>query len=165
MTDPFVPTVEDVAESAEAAIADISRQISLQAADSTSVDTKAAALFTLSATLLGIAASRIHLDSPERIFVGLVAFAYVLLLVLECIQVIRPRAGFSYGPDPTTLVGQLEHYASFGVKVRMAQSLAGSRERNVVFLASKQQWYERALVTIVFLTVTLAAMVQLEAIR
>ena len=85
MTDPFVPTVEDVAESAEAAIADISRQISLQAADSTSVDTKAAALFTLSATLLGIAASRIHLDSPERIFVGLVAFAYVLLLVLECI--------------------------------------------------------------------------------
>jgi hypothetical protein len=165
MTGPYVPTLDEIAKSAEAAIADISRQIGLQASDATAVDTKAAGLFTLSATVLGIAASRVHLDSPERAIAGAAAFAYAMALVLSCIQAIRPRAGFSYGPDPLTLVEILEPYASYGVKVRIAQSLAESREKNVLFLGSKQQWYERALLTIVFLTATLAGMVQLQAIR
>jgi hypothetical protein len=82
---------------------------------------------TLSATVLSIAASRIHLDSAERVFAALVAFLYFLFLVIDCVQAIRPRAGFSYGPDPTTLVAHLEHYASYGVKVRIAQSLAAAR--------------------------------------
>jgi hypothetical protein len=172
MTDPggppneaYVPTIEEVRANAVVAYEEIRRQIGLQAVDAAALDAKSSALFTLSLALVGISAARIHVDSG----LGVVATALALLagiaLAWSCRQALRPRTGFSYGADAQTLVGTIEAYAPYGVMVRLAESLADARDLNATYLGVKQQWYERALTSLIAVGFTLALMVQVGAIR
>ena len=163
--DAYVPTIEDVRANAAVACDEIRRQIGLQAADAAAIDVKSSAVFTLSLALVGVSAARIHVDSG----LGVVATALALLagiaLAWSCRQALRPRSGFSYGADAQTLVGTVETYAPYGVMVRLAQSLASARDLNANYLGVKQQWYERALTSLIAVGFSLALMVQVGAIR
>jgi hypothetical protein len=161
----YLPTIEEVRANAVVACDEIRRQIGLQAADAAALDAKSSALFTLSLALVGISAARIHVDSSLGVVVTALALLAGIALAWSCRQALRPRSGFSYGADAQTLVGIIEAYAPYGVMVRLAQSLADARDLNADYLGVKQQWYERALTSLIAVGITLASMVQAGAIR
>lgn len=164
-SEPYVPSLEEIRTNAVAACEEIRRQIGLQATDAAAVDTKTSALFTLGAGVLALAIAHLHLDTGNEAASATVAGVIGAGLLVSAAQALRARDGFSYGADPSHLVATIEGYAPYGVMVRMAQSLALAREKNVRFLSVKQGWYDRALASLVVLALALAAMVQTGAIR
>lgn len=112
---PYTPTVSEVERSAAAVIEEARRHIGLQNGDAASIDTKSSALLAASVAVLGSAASRVHIDSDQRAATGALALGVAVLLLLCCRQALRPRDGFSYGADPTTLASIAADYAPYGV--------------------------------------------------
>lgn len=155
----------DVLNSAKAAIEEIRRQIDHQVTAAGSVDTKGAGVLTLTGTVAGVIATRIHLDSDPRKVVGIVTFLIVVGILVSCIQAIRPRAGFSYGADASGLVALLDQYSHEQVMLAIADSLRAARETNVAHLEAKQNWQSSALRLVVAALVAVAVMVAIEGIK
>ena len=159
------PSWDDVTKSAEAAAAELRAQITLQTADANSLDTKVSALVTAEVAIAGLVVARIHLDTPERVAAGVLAFVVLLLVAYPAAQTLRPRDGFSFGAEAEPLVDSLSRYPRAGVALALAQSLAYARNKNVVALGVKQRWYEIALFALLALVPALALMVAVGAIQ
>ncbi len=155
----------EVLKSASAAVEEIRRQIDHQVRAADTVDTKGAAVLTLTATVAGFAATRVQLDNDVRRVAGVITFVIVLAILGCCIQALKPRAGFSYGANATDLVALVDQYPHEQVMLALADSLRDARNVNVEHLEAKQGWYQNALRLIVAGIVAIAVMVAVEAIK
>jgi hypothetical protein len=155
----------DVIQSARLAIDEIRRQIEMQAQSASALDTKGAAVLTLTGTVAGLVASRVHLDSPLRVELGVALLGIVLAILLACIQAVRPRGGFSYGADASSLATLVDRYPHWQVVLAMVDSLRDARVVNVEHLAAKGSWYSTSLRLVVVGVMVLAVLVAIEGVR
>lgn len=160
------PTVTDadVLASAKEACAEIRRQVDHQVRDAELVDTKGSALLTLTATVVGLLATRLRLDNGERIGTALLAAVLVFLIFACCVQAVRPRGGFSYGADAAPLVALVDAHAHVTVMLSLADSLRDAREKNVRYLQIKQDWLQTALVLAVLGIVSIGWLVRVGGV-
>jgi hypothetical protein len=159
------PADEEVVQSATAAITEIRGQIAYQAKDADSIDTKAAAIFTLTGVGAGLVLSNLgSLDTNSQVLSAMLTAAVIVALLISAAQVLRPRNGFSYGADPGDLVAIVDREVHKSVLLSLADALVASRQRNVVYLAAKQDWYIRALRGIVAAALSIGWMIQTGAI-
>jgi hypothetical protein len=156
---------KDIVASATLAIEEIRRQLDQQSTAADSVDTKGAAVLTLTGTVAGLVATRVQLDSDVRVAAGAISLAIVLAILGCCIQAVRPRKGFSYGADAPALVDLLDKYSHLQVTLAVADSLKDARAMNVLHLHAKQSWYQNALYFVVAGVGAVALMVAVGAIR
>jgi hypothetical protein len=160
------PSDTDVVASATAAIAEIGRHVDHQSKDAESVDTKAAALLTVSVAGGTLAVSRtLAVDTDPRLLSAVVAGIVAIALVVSLFQALRPRGPFSYGPDPRQLGALIDRETNKAVLLSMTDAFVKSRENNVVFLEAKQGWYQRALRCLVAIGVAVGWMTQTGAIK
>jgi hypothetical protein len=164
-TQPWRPTEESILLNAQAACGEARRHIDAQAKDAEVLDTKAAALITIGAGALGLTVTHLQLLSAGHLVSIGLALAYLAIGLACCFQAIRPREGFSYGAYPSFLAGLISGYPHWSVVTRLAESLAEAREKNVRYLAVKQRWYERALMTVPFVALGVAFMAYTGALR
>lgn len=165
MSEQPAPTWDEITRSAEAAASEIRSQIDHQISDASALDTKASTLITAQVAIAGLVASRVVLDTPERLAAGAIAFAVVVAVALPAVLVLRPRDGFSYGADAAALTDSVARYPRAGVAIGLAESLARARDQNLVWIRTKQRWYEIALLALFGLVLALALMVVVGAIR
>jgi hypothetical protein len=159
------PSDDDVVKSATAAIAEIRQQIGFQAKDADSLDTKAAAIFTVTGAGTGLVVSRLSdFDTAAQVTSGIAGFVVVVALLLSAAQVLRPRQGFSYGAEPSDLVAIIDRVVHKSVLQSLADALVVSRARNVEYLAVKQDWYQRALRGVVAAAIVVGWMIQTGAL-
>ena len=90
------PTGDEITLSAEAATKELRAQVTLQIGDANSLDTKISALVTAEIAVAGLVASRIRLDTPMRLAIGLLGFAILVAVALPAAQALRPRARGSH---------------------------------------------------------------------
>ena len=159
------PSDDDVIKSATAAITEIRQQIAYQAKDADQIDTKAAAIFTVTGAGAGLVVSRLsEFQTIAQVIAGVAAFAVVLALLGCAAQVLRPRHGFSYGAEPSELVAIIDREAHMSVLLALADALVVSRAKNVGYLAVKQDWYQRALRGVVAAAIAVGGMIQTGAL-
>ena len=83
---------KDIVASATLAIEEIRRQLDQQSTAADSVDTKGAAVLTLTDTVAGLVATRVQLNSDVRVAAGAISLALVLAILGCCIQAVRPAS-------------------------------------------------------------------------
>jgi hypothetical protein len=159
------PTEESIVLNAQAACDEARRHIAAQARDSEALDTKAAALLTVTAGVFSLSVTRVQIGEVDQLFAGATTLTYLAILVTCLIQATRPRDSFSYGAWPSFLSDLVADYPNWTVMQRLAESLAKAREGNVKFLYLKQRWYERALVTLPFVAIGIGFMAISGAVR
>jgi len=159
------PSEPDITKNAEAAAAEIRAQIDHQVATATATDTKAAFLLSAELGLAGLVASRVYLDTPERLIAGLIALVALIAVAGPAALALRPRLGFSFGADASSLVAELERYPRVAIALSLAESLAKARDRNAKALDEKQTRYEVGLLALFVLLPAIALMVATGAIR
>jgi hypothetical protein len=143
---PVYPADEDVMANAAAAIDELQRHIDHQSKDAESVDSKAAAILTLTAAAIPLAATRFGaMDTDAKRWAVLIATVAVGALVVSLFQALRPRSVFSYGPNPTTIGRYADRESRKAFALWMLDSYIAARDINVDFLRSKHGWYQRSL--------------------
>ena len=161
---PLRPTDEDVIASAKAAIDEARRHIDFQVKQADAIDTKTAAIMTLSGAAAGLSVGRLHLDTDAQRLAAVATLGVLLLLVTFAIQALRPRKGWSYGADPGDVAAAADR-ASHRTLIRLlAIAIAEARNQNKPVLDAKHRYYQRALVTVVVFLLALGWMLQSGAL-
>jgi hypothetical protein len=80
-------------------------------------------------------------------------------------QAIRPRPGFSYGPNPREMVTVIDRHQHKTALLSIADALVVCHEGNIVFLRRKQDWYRRGLRSMVAGVIVVAWLAQTGAVK
>jgi hypothetical protein len=154
-----------VIANAETTIDEMRSHIDHQSKDAESVDTKAAAILTVTAAGAALVATRVGmLDTDLRKVSAVVTLVAVASLIGSLFQALRPRDVFSYGPNPVTMPRNAEELDRAAYLLWIVDSFAAARQGNVDFLEAKQSWYQRAMRCLVATVVGIAWMTQTGAI-
>lgn len=143
---PPIPEAEAL-ENARLIAADLRTQIDYQIRSAESMDTKAWALVTATGLIAGLVAPRVVLDTDVRSWSALVVFLVAIAMVVLCMLTIRPLANFAYGPNPASLIVEMERWSHVALVLAFAESMKDAREKNVIALDAKSTWYQYALIT------------------
>lgn len=129
------------------AYADVRTQVDHQIRNADSLDTKATAVITAIGVLAGLTASRLHFESGLQQISGLVTFVVALAAVTCAVLAVKPRDGFSFGPNPDDLVkdNQPERFDDASYALGMLSAIVESRRENVQALEQKARWFQLSL--------------------
>lgn len=160
-----IGTVDDqpIAANATAAAADVRSMIDHQVAVARDFDTKLSAMIAALGAAAGVVASRVVIDTPERLVASAISSLAVAITVGLAFSGLRPRAA-SFGAEPTTLQGLVTDSRDTFAQ-ELLGGLVNAYATNQTELAAKAGRYQLALLAFFVALLSVALLLLTGALR